>query len=353
MRRIGLLAAALATACGGGRAEVHGDGEHVRKTDDGTIRWTQVDGVAEGPVSILDAEGRRYAEGRYHHGHRDGVWTFYYEDGASRWMEVQYAEGVVDGQMRTWRRDGSPEMELRWAKGGPTPPMRWLEPGAAPLEVAKLPAKRIEAIAARRQAERERAPHCPGDIAAPILQRARAALDQCPGHEDVVALRWRGGLPTHSAVDGPNGRRLAPATVECARQAARSAGAAAGVCADANFVLIHDLGQPDVAQAQSDEEMPPPCYPPGQSDRFVDGLRAEVERCYPEGRLAALPSGRGVEVRVRFDATGRLAGHRVARDDVGLADARACVERVLAEQAFHPPVEGGMVFDLLVPMPRD
>jgi hypothetical protein len=164
--RRALLAMACATGCGGGRADVASSAgiEHVRETADGTLRWQEAGGEWEGPASALDPAGHLFYEGRYHRGHRDGSWKFYFEDGTSPWMKVTYADGVLDGPVRTWRRDGSPQIEERWTKGQPTPPLRWLEPGAAPLEVGAFDAATLAPIAARvataRGARRTARPKC-------------------------------------------------------------------------------------------------------------------------------------------------------------------------------------------------
>jgi hypothetical protein len=347
--RRGALWAVLLTACGGGRAEMSsGDGPHTRRTADGTLRWEESGGLLEGPATATDPDGQRVYEGRYHRGHRHGPWRFYYEDGITPWMEAQYADGILDGLMRTWRRDGSPEMELRWQHGRPVPPLWWLEPGAAPLAVTELPDNRLPPVVERRHVAPDRAPHCPAAVSQPILQRARDALDLCPGASNVTLI-WTGSLRRAPTVIPTAEAPLAPATVHCARKAARDAGPAPGSCAGALFTIHDPSWKSERLWAETDEEKAP-YLPVRQGERFGSALRAEVDRCYPEGALAAFPPGQGLSASVEFDAVGRNTRRRIL-SDAGRPDARACVEQVLAEQAIAPPASARIIFEVMVPKP--
>jgi hypothetical protein len=145
-------ALALLAGCGGRQA---GPDDALAQrsigTADGTLTWTEVGGVFEGPVTFRRKGGGLSYEGTYHTGRRDGVWTYYHPDGKTPRVQVPYANGQIDGVLHTWREDGSPELDLTYGRGHATGPGRWHSARGAPVDVDDFgPAARQRLIAARR-----------------------------------------------------------------------------------------------------------------------------------------------------------------------------------------------------------
>jgi hypothetical protein len=124
------------------------------------------------------------------------------------------------------------------------------------------------------------------------------------------------------------------------------------VCADARFVVARAVdGFPESTKATTEGE-DSGITPRGQLARLRDAVFSELDRCQPEGALAALPFGQGVQAVVRFARSGARLKASILQMDPRVPAARACIERVLAEQVVPPPVDLQIAFELRVPWAR-
>ncbi|MDD3876558.1 MAG: hypothetical protein PHT69_08045 [Bacteroidales bacterium] len=55
-------------------------------------------------------------EGHYKNSQRDGIWTYYYDNG-NKWSEAVYTDGINNGKTTTWYENGKMRYEGQYAEG--------------------------------------------------------------------------------------------------------------------------------------------------------------------------------------------------------------------------------------------
>lgn len=72
--------------------------------------------VNHGPYTEWHPNGKKYLEGRYEDGKREGEWTSYWEDGAKA-KSGTYKNGLPDGAWTYWDEQGKKKREEHYVKG--------------------------------------------------------------------------------------------------------------------------------------------------------------------------------------------------------------------------------------------
>jgi antitoxin component YwqK of YwqJK toxin-antitoxin module len=62
------------------------------------------------------SNGQKRSEGSYKEGQRDGVWTFWFEDG-SKWAEGNYVIGIEQGTKTSWHPNGQKHFQGQMKDG--------------------------------------------------------------------------------------------------------------------------------------------------------------------------------------------------------------------------------------------
>ncbi|MEN9444528.1 MAG: hypothetical protein RIS47_1418 [Bacteroidota bacterium] len=79
----------------------------------------------KGDAKVVTRETRLYPnaqvemEGGIANGQRDGVWTYFKEDG-KKWMEESYKDGVMQGPVTVWYLNGELKYEGEYTAGRPS-----------------------------------------------------------------------------------------------------------------------------------------------------------------------------------------------------------------------------------------
>ena len=112
-----------------------------------------VNGKLDGESLFFASDGKQLLfQNYYAEGKKVGEWTFYYEDGVVREVEV-YNNGVKNGHWKSFHEDGKPKLELFYADGAEYKKVEYdrfgnpvvVETGEAPVEDPKEKKKKAKA----------------------------------------------------------------------------------------------------------------------------------------------------------------------------------------------------------------
>ena len=82
----------------------------------GVMYLPQSDKPYSGDVSKLDNFGKTLLKGTYKNGKKDGLWTWWYENGQKR-RERTFKDGEQDGLWTQWYENGQKDFENLWKDG--------------------------------------------------------------------------------------------------------------------------------------------------------------------------------------------------------------------------------------------
>lgn len=78
---------------------------------------TYVDGKPDGEVKVYNEEGKLIQQRQYDAGRRTGSWLTYSDEGEQKLVEQSYADGKLEGPVRTWYSNGQLRQESRFVNG--------------------------------------------------------------------------------------------------------------------------------------------------------------------------------------------------------------------------------------------